>query len=117
MLIHYILTGGAHPFGETIYDIEINIARGWPKWKDIGSEANHLIGWMLANEPRERPSINTILRHPLFWTEKERYDMLVAVGSELTDVCYGFPVKSVVAEKLNSIPLQTISRDWVRAAV
>jgi len=62
MLVHYILTGGQHPFGENQFDIEMNIARGWPKWKNIGPEANHLLRQMLASDPRDRPDINAVLR-------------------------------------------------------
>lgn len=63
MLLHYILTGGQHPYGNSIFDIELNISRGWPKWKNISGEANHLVRLMMANEPRERPDLEFVLRY------------------------------------------------------
>lgn len=62
MLLHYTLSGGCHPYGGNIFDIEMNISRGWLKWKNISSEANHLILQILLNEPRERPDMEVILR-------------------------------------------------------
>ena len=62
MLIYYILTSGQHAFGDSALDIEVNVAAGCPKLKELNYEANHLLWLMLAKEPRDRPDINSVLR-------------------------------------------------------
>ena len=62
MLTHYILTAGQHPYGDNAFDIEVNIAGGWLKMKEINNEANHLLWLMMSKEPRDRPDIHNVLR-------------------------------------------------------
>ena len=75
MLTHYILTAGQHPYGDNAFDIEVNIAGGWLKMKEINNEANHLLWLMMSKEPRDRPDIHNVLRsvtQSIFYM----YDML-----------------------------------------
>jgi len=62
LLVYYILTGGQHVFGDSIYEIETNMASNCPKLKGVCPEAKHLILSMIAKEPRDRADINSVLR-------------------------------------------------------
>jgi serine/threonine-protein kinase/endoribonuclease IRE1 len=64
-LFYYVLVGGEHPFGEK-YIREVNILKGrfslegLEKFGEEGVEAEHLIEWMLEQDPKSRfvcPSI------------------------------------------------------------
>lgn len=61
MIIHFILTGGLHPYGSQIGDILENISKGRPKIQTQGCEIIDLISWMLVHDPLGRPSINQVL--------------------------------------------------------
>lgn len=61
MLLHFILTGGLHPFGIVAEDILENIVRGAPDLKTVGCELVDLVSWMLIYEPTERPNVGQVL--------------------------------------------------------
>ncbi|XP_069686477.1 uncharacterized protein [Periplaneta americana] len=78
MLIHFILTGGLHPFGAYARDIIDNIAKGSPSLGTSGCEVNDLISWMLVYEPYERPVIADIFKHVYFWDVTKKWEFLLA---------------------------------------
>ena len=47
------------------------------------AEAADLVGPMLATLPVDRPTATSVLSHPFFWTEQERFDFLWACGRQL----------------------------------
>ena len=83
MLTYYIMTGGQHPYGDNAFDIEMNIARGWPRLQSISAEADDLIMQMLTFDPKERPSAASLLQHPYFWTADKRLRFLKTCGCVL----------------------------------
>ena len=62
MLVHFIISGGLHPYG--LYNTEIlkHVAKGSPSLKTVGCEINDLISWMLVYEPLQRPTIDDVFR-------------------------------------------------------
>lgn len=65
MLIHFVLSGGQHPFGQQVKEIVDNLIMG--KWNLVTSDnnADDLISWMLIFIPENRPSIPAIVRQVL----------------------------------------------------
>ncbi|EFA84308.1 putative protein serine/threonine kinase [Heterostelium album PN500] len=67
-LIYYILSGGKHAFGDNIIMRVPNIIMNRFDLKDITDDcAIDLISWMISFEESNRPSIQTVIKHPFFW--------------------------------------------------
>ncbi|XP_049963396.1 serine/threonine-protein kinase/endoribonuclease IRE2-like [Schistocerca serialis cubense] len=62
MVVHFILTGGNHPFGTEASQIVQNIRRGFNSPATTNCEANDLISWMVLQNPGQRPSIEKVIR-------------------------------------------------------
>lgn len=87
----YVLTNGSHPFDADKNDIgtiirEVNIKRNNMNLEPLnimGDEAEepmHLIGWMLAPNPSDRPTAQVVLKHPFFWSDAVRLAFLCDVS-------------------------------------
>lgn len=64
ILMHYVLTGGLHPFGSDSASIFENLLGGLPALHTtISCEVNDLLSWMLVHSPFDRPNINVVLRY------------------------------------------------------
>jgi serine/threonine-protein kinase/endoribonuclease IRE1 len=106
MVAFYILTKGAHPFGE-----KPNRLRNLLDDKPVGLDtlkdhaAKDLIAWMLSYYPKDRPSAEEALKHPYFQSAKQQFKMLCIVGNQL-EIKVG-RVKSDVVLKFNTNP-----KDW-----
>ncbi|XP_012274842.1 uncharacterized protein LOC105696721 [Orussus abietinus] len=78
MVVHFILTGGLHPYGTQSEDILENIVRGCPRVQNQGCEVVDLVSWMLLYDPLERPSIEQVLTHVFFWESDKKWSFLLA---------------------------------------
>lgn len=80
-VMHYCLTGGAHPFGGN-YERDTNIMRGAPNLAALASspEAANLVGAMLSKAPVARPAMAGVLAHPFWWGLEQRLQFLVDVS-------------------------------------
>lgn len=88
----YVLTNGTHPYDdekEFWYQMrEINIKKNKPffhKLRELGGggdteEPLHLIEWMLAPLPEDRPTAAQVLNHPFFWSPTNRLNFLCDVS-------------------------------------
>ncbi|KTF76874.1 hypothetical protein cypCar_00018466 [Cyprinus carpio] len=86
MLVYYILSDGKHPFGD-VKDREENIKKGQYSLEDLDDiVAKDLIEWMINKEPAERLNIDEVLRHPYFWDNDRRNDILTIVGEDLKNL-------------------------------
>ncbi|KAJ3122947.1 bifunctional endoribonuclease/protein kinase ire1 [Nowakowskiella sp. JEL0407] len=80
-VFYYVLTQGLHPFGEK-FSREGNILKGCFKLDGIddstcdGWEVKDLVKKMLNKDPKKRPSTQTILHHPYFWSPSLRLSFL-----------------------------------------
>ncbi|KAG7330133.1 hypothetical protein KOW79_006355 [Hemibagrus wyckioides] len=82
MLIYYILSRGHHPFG-TGPRCECNILDGKYSLVHLEDElAKDLVKWMISHEPKDRPIVEETLRHPYFWTNKDKMEYLRKLGNE-----------------------------------
>ncbi|XP_029627132.1 serine/threonine-protein kinase/endoribonuclease IRE1 isoform X1 [Salmo trutta] len=87
-VFYYVLTGGEHPFGdmEDEFNVAINIRQGQfslvglqgDKHEDIVAE--HLIKYMVTKEHQRRPSAETVLNHPFFWSLEQQLKFLKDVS-------------------------------------
>ncbi|XP_063238997.1 uncharacterized protein LOC134540269 [Bacillus rossius redtenbacheri] len=78
LVMHYVVTGGLHPFGDTRHQIFCNMARGVPCLRSSEADLAHLLSAMLASRPADRPFIRDILRHVFFWDKSKKWDFLLA---------------------------------------
>ncbi|KAI9366074.1 kinase-like domain-containing protein [Zopfochytrium polystomum] len=85
---HYVVTQGAHPFGDRI-SREINVLKGNYRLDRLdgmpggGVEAKDLIRRMIAKDPKKRPDAASVLIHPYFWTSSEKLSFLQDVSDRL----------------------------------
>ncbi|TID21885.1 hypothetical protein CANINC_003369 [Pichia inconspicua] len=80
----YVLTGGYHPFGDR-YIREGNIIKNeydlslLKNLKDSFT-IKDLISSMIQKSPLLRPDINTVMKHPYFWSDERKLDFLLKVS-------------------------------------
>ncbi|KAI8138581.1 hypothetical protein BJV82DRAFT_582748 [Fennellomyces sp. T-0311] len=116
-VFYYVLAGGDHPFGDRIRR-EGNILKGdhsLTKLESMGEdgvEAMDLISRMISNEPRSRPTADTVLTHPFFWTAAKRLAFLQD-ASDRFEVEQRDP-PSRLLQQLESDVEPIIGHDWHR---
>ncbi|XP_074552058.1 sterile alpha motif domain-containing protein 9-like isoform X2 [Halichoeres trimaculatus] len=76
-VFYYVVSQGSHPYGKGVFR-QANILMGSHNLKHLQSDkhgdivARDLIEQMLSMEPHRRPSAESVLKHPFFWSlEKE----------------------------------------------
>ena len=83
LLTYYCLTGGKHPFGEG-YERDAAILRGQRNLDGLQegeqSEARDLVVAALAPAPEDRPPMDAVLGHPLWWPIDRRLSFLIDVS-------------------------------------
>lgn len=81
----YILTSGQHPFGDR-YMREANIIKGEYDFSSLKNnvhvkstlyEVEDLLMRMLNGNPKERPTAQEVLKHPVFWPVSKKLMFLV----------------------------------------
>ncbi|XP_031569191.1 uncharacterized protein LOC116303744 isoform X2 [Actinia tenebrosa] len=88
LVLHYILSIQKHPFSKNNsqmpHEIETNMTKGKIEgWDDsLSPEATHLVKNMLGSDEKGRPTAGEALDHPMFWSNKKKVDLLVAVGNQ-----------------------------------
>lgn len=107
MLIHFILSGGQHPFGQQVKEIVDNLIVGKRNLVTSDNDADDLISWMLVFLPENRPSVPAvvrladksrfpfaglvrikwllILRHLYFWSLDKRWRFLLTCAGASTE--------------------------------
>ncbi|KAH3681560.1 hypothetical protein WICPIJ_007434 [Wickerhamomyces pijperi] len=92
---HYILTDGVHPFGNNPYSRDLKIIEDKPEMALLSSdsitnlsrplilESGELISQMINHDPRLRPNITSILKHPIFWKDDEKLAFLITLSDRL----------------------------------
>lgn len=86
MLMHYILTGGLHPFGGDSPSILENLLAGIPALHTtISCDVNDLLSWMLVHSPLDRPNIGIVLRHICFWPKNRKWDFILSCSGLTRD--------------------------------
>ncbi|GJQ09595.1 hypothetical protein GpartN1_g1386.t1 [Galdieria partita] len=87
-ILFFVLTGGKHPFGDSIYERESKICKGDYNLKELEKlqlwDAKDLIEKMIALDPLTRPSARQVLKHPLFWSDTKKLSFLSDVSDRLS---------------------------------
>ncbi|XP_012320163.1 serine/threonine-protein kinase/endoribonuclease IRE2 isoform X1 [Aotus nancymaae] len=87
-VFYYVLSGGSHPFGESLYR-QANILTGVPCLAHLEEEvhdkvvARDLVGAMLSPLPQARPSAAQVLAHPFFWSRAKQLQFFQDVSDWL----------------------------------
>ncbi|XP_019676354.2 serine/threonine-protein kinase/endoribonuclease IRE2 isoform X3 [Felis catus] len=87
-VFYYVLSGGSHPFGETLYR-QANILAGAPSLAHLEEEthdkvvARNLVETMLSPLPQARPSAHQVLAHPFFWSRAKQLQFFQDVSDWL----------------------------------
>ncbi|XP_046549530.1 LOW QUALITY PROTEIN: uncharacterized protein LOC124259432 [Haliotis rubra] len=118
MILYYILTGGRHPYGSNNFEIELNLCQNCTELAFISEEANDLINDMLFSDVSARPSVDTCLRHPFFWSEEKRFRMVLIAGSDVlkemkTGIALTGSGSTTMTDFLNVSEYLVISDGWI----
>ncbi|XP_048043379.1 probable serine/threonine-protein kinase ireA [Megalobrama amblycephala] len=82
MLVYYILSDGKHPFGD-MKDRKDNIKIGMYSLEHVQDiVAKDLLKWMINKEPAERLTIDEVLRHPYFWDDSRKNEVVKKLGDQ-----------------------------------
>uniref|UniRef100_A0A673UQ98 Serine/threonine-protein kinase/endoribonuclease IRE2 n=1 Tax=Suricata suricatta TaxID=37032 RepID=A0A673UQ98_SURSU len=87
-VFYYVLSGGSHPFGESLYR-QANILAGAPRLAHLEEEthdkvvARNLVEAMLSPLPQARPSAHQVLAHPFFWSRAKELQFFQDVSDWL----------------------------------
>ncbi|XP_051003136.1 serine/threonine-protein kinase/endoribonuclease IRE2 [Acomys russatus] len=87
-VFYYVLSGGSHPFGESLYR-QANILSGDHCLAQLEEETHDkvvaldLVKAMLSLLPQDRPSAGEVLAHPLFWSRAKQLQFLQDVSDWL----------------------------------
>ena len=113
-LFYYVYTNGKHPFGNPL-ERQSNILRNQSSLAELTESEEmighaSLIGTMIAMNPGERPSINTVLCHPVFWDEARQLQFF----QDLSDRIEKEPLDSDVVLSLERGGFDVVKGDWRR---
>jgi serine/threonine protein kinase len=79
-LVGYFIFYKSHPFGDDPPDIVVNVKDEKLKRQELKDHFHeHIFSLMLSRDPKERPTIDWILEHPLFWDQLMDVDFLGAI--------------------------------------
>lgn len=62
MLMYFLSSGGLHPFGNDLEQIETSIANGIPRVQTTCCDFKDLVLWTLHSNPFDRPTTTEILK-------------------------------------------------------
>lgn len=113
-VFYYVLSPGAHPFGEG-HARQVNIEKGEYNLDELDcltyrNEARDLIERMIAHNPLMRPETSEISRHPLFWDDQTKLDLLVRLSDRLEHESR--EPASDLLNRLEMHALDVVSENW-----
>ncbi|XP_066131936.1 serine/threonine-protein kinase/endoribonuclease IRE2 isoform X1 [Saccopteryx bilineata] len=114
-VFYYVLSGGSHPFGESLYR-QANILAGAACLAHLEEEAHDkvvarsLVEAMLSPRPQARPSVHQVLAHPFFWSRAKQLQFLQDVSDWLEKECDQGPLVTAL-EAGGSV---VVRGDWRR---
>ncbi|KAK9535039.1 hypothetical protein VZT92_007445 [Zoarces viviparus] len=112
-VFHYVLSEGRHPFGEP-QERQANIQKDEYNFHQLHHEkheyivATDLIVQMLRTEPHRRPSAESVLKHPFFWSLEKELQFFELVSNRLNDE----PLDGPIVEVLERGGRAVVQCDW-----
>lgn len=111
-VFYYVLTKGKHPFGEQI-SRQSNIFQNKRNIDELKSEDRlieyNLVEKMLEHNPKDRPLIDTILKHPFFWEANRQLQFFLTVSDRIEK-----ETNTDIIKSLESNRLDVVRGDWRR---
>ncbi|RWS26312.1 serine/threonine-protein kinase/endoribonuclease IRE1-like protein [Leptotrombidium deliense] len=112
-LFYYVLSNGSHPFGEPL-ERQSNILKNeWSLNLLIDEEEflkSNLIESMISSNPNERPTVESVLKHPLFWSKDKQLQFL----QDISDRIEKEAVDADVVRCLERGGFDVVKGDWKR---
>ncbi|XP_054992776.1 serine/threonine-protein kinase/endoribonuclease IRE2 [Sorex araneus] len=112
-LFYYVLSGGSHPFGESLYR-QANIQAGTPSLGHLEEEvqdkvlARDVVAAMLSPLPRARPSAPQVLAHPFFWSRAKQLQFF----QDVSDWLEKEPERGPLVTALEAGGAAVVRGDW-----
>ncbi|EAL63023.1 hypothetical protein DDB_G0288803 [Dictyostelium discoideum AX4] len=77
-LIYFIMTNGAHPFGDKFSRLRYITKSKYnlSQLSNLNLVATHLIELMISYDESKRPTLSSVLKHPLFWDSLKKIKFL-----------------------------------------
>nr|XP_046161953.1 serine/threonine-protein kinase/endoribonuclease IRE1-like [Oncorhynchus gorbuscha]XP_046161954.1 serine/threonine-protein kinase/endoribonuclease IRE1-like [Oncorhynchus gorbuscha] len=113
-VFYYVLTGGEHPFGKpnrragNIEDGKYNLD-GLKKDKHEDIVTTDLIEQMLNMEPQRRPSAESVLKHPFFWSLEKQLMFFQDVSDSIVNETSDGPI----IQQLESGGQEVVRNNWM----
>ncbi|XP_022243411.1 serine/threonine-protein kinase/endoribonuclease IRE1-like isoform X1 [Limulus polyphemus] len=110
-VFYYVLSSGKHPFGDSLRR-QANILSGEYNLSEISRDEHvvprTLVEQMLKSDPNERPSIQAVIKHPIFWCKTKQ----LAFFQDVSDRIEKEPTDSPVVMCLERGGLEVVKGDW-----
>ncbi|XP_011240121.1 serine/threonine-protein kinase/endoribonuclease IRE2 isoform X3 [Mus musculus] len=112
-VFYYVLSGGSHPFGESLYR-QANILSGDPCLAQLQEETHDkvvaldLVRAMLSLLPQDRPSAGWVLAHPLFWSRAKELQFF----QDVSDWLEKEPDQGPLVSALEAGSYKVVREDW-----
>lgn len=112
-VFYYVLSGGSHPFGESLYR-QANILAGAPCLAHLEEEAHdqviarNLVEAMLSPLPQARPSALQVLAHPFFWSRAKQLQFF----QDVSDWLEKEPEQGPLVTALEAGGSEVVRSDW-----
>ena len=113
-LYYYVFTNGRHPFGDSlerqtnIISNKTDLSHLSKREEDIGKLS--LIQCMISADPLDRPRIQTVLHHPLFWSNAKQLQFLQDVSDRVENEERNSEVKT----RLETGSWDVVQGNWKR---
>ena len=113
-LFYYLITKGKHPFGDPL-ERQSNILKGEYSLTEMYEDENliikaNLIESMIVQDSEKRPSIESIVKHPVFWTPAVQLQFLQDVSDRIEKETK----ESEIIINLEKGGLDVVKGDWKR---
>lgn len=114
-VFYYVLSGGGHPFGESLYR-QANILAGAPRLAHLEEEAHDqvvarsLVEAMLSQLPQARPSAPEVLAHPFFWSRAKQLQFF----QDVSDWLEKEPEQAPLVTGLEAGGSEVVRGDWYK---
>ncbi|KAF6215076.1 hypothetical protein GE061_009825 [Apolygus lucorum] len=114
MILHYLATGGVHPYGRYPLEIIVNLNESRrPALSTKSLYITDLVAWMLDHEPKQRPTSWQILNHVYVWDRDKQWKFLLTCAGIGTDRKLTLPVDEFHRNLDQRAKDQKVAIGWV----